>query len=64
MDDYVTKIKEEPAGVYRTLGVVGQDAFLFESVFNFVVDSPNLAFAFATAYHEVISKAADIARIQ
>jgi len=49
VDDDVAKIKEEPAGVHRPLGVVGQDAFLFEPVLNFVVDSPNLALAFTTA---------------
>ena len=64
MDDDVAKIKEEPARVYRALGVVGQDAFLFEPVLNFVVDSPNLALAFATAQHKVIGKAADMVGIQ
>jgi hypothetical protein len=64
MDYGIAVVEQEPAGVYSSFVVVGQDALIFKLVQDFIIDGRNLPVRFAAAYHEIVSKAAHLAGVQ
>ena len=64
MDDDIAEVEQQPAGIGRPLDMPGQDALLLQRVQHLIVDGLELPLAVAAAYHEVISKAANLAGIE
>jgi hypothetical protein len=64
MDYGIAVVEQEPAGVYSSFVVVGQDALVFKTVSDFIVDGRNLPVGFAAAYHKIVGKAAHLAGVQ
>ena len=64
MDDDVSIIQQEPAGVGASLAVMRQDALLLQGFFNLVTDGANLPSAFTRADNKIVRKTAYAMHIQ
>jgi cobalamin-dependent methionine synthase I len=64
MHDDIAIIEQEPAGVEAAFAVKRQDAFLFQALLDFIVDSAELPLAFAGANNEIVGKPADTMNVQ
>jgi hypothetical protein len=64
MDNNVGIVQQQPAGVYTSLAVMGQDTVFLQRFFDFVANGANLSGAFAGADNKIVRKAAYLTDIQ